>query len=443
MSDTAALSAASPVEATSFDVKARLCLMMFLQYFVQGCYLPVASIYVKDALGFSSAQIGAFGSALAVGPLFAPFILGQLVDRLFATERVLAVCHAGGGVLMLLLAAQSAFWPVVVLGTLYSIVYVPSLMLTNSLAFHHLKNRDREFPLIRLWGTIGFIVPAWFVEFYWLRGLTGDPLNQARGIVFVLAGLGGLVMAAFSLLLPHTPPRRDPQARFAPSQTIALLVRRHLLVLVLVTLVISMAHKFFFVWNGPFLTTVLRSSGIEGAWEQTISSLGQVSEVAVMVLLALSLARLGFKWTMVLGSLAYVARCLVFAAATSSGVPPLAALTLAVAGQTLHGFCFGFFLAAAFMYVDRATPADLRGSAQNLFGTTIVGLGMVIGGLVAGYVGQSFTTGLGADAVRNWPGIWLSGAALALVGSLLLAALMVPRNPDDSLSPTSARDSAA
>ena len=137
---------------TQRSLKLRLCGMMFLQYFVQGCYLPIASLYVEQTLGFSARQVGIFGSALAVGPLFAPFVLGQLVDRHFATQRVVAFCHFVAGVLMIALYLQEGVWPVIILGTIYSVLYVPTMMLTNALAFHHLKDRDKEFPIVRLPG---------------------------------------------------------------------------------------------------------------------------------------------------------------------------------------------------------------------------------------------------------------------------------------------------
>ena len=192
---------------SAFPLLSRLSVMMFLQYFVQGAYLPIASVYVERTLGFSSMQVGLFSSALAVGPILAPFIVGQLVDRFFATERVMAICHMVGGILMLLLATQTQFWPVIILGTAYSILYVPTMMLTNSLAFQHLKDSEMEFPWIRLFGTLGYIVPAYIIEFWWLSGLTGAELDQARAIAFTLSGIAGIVMGLYCLSLPHTPPR--------------------------------------------------------------------------------------------------------------------------------------------------------------------------------------------------------------------------------------------
>ena len=159
----------------------RLSLMMFLQYFVQGAYLPIASVYVERSLGFSSIQVGWFISALAIGPILAPFFVGQLVDRWFATERVMAAFHIAGGILMIWLSLEKQVMPVIILGTVYSILYVPTMMLTNSLAFQHLRNSDMEFPWIRLFGTLGYIVPAYVIELWWLRGLEGPALDNCAG----------------------------------------------------------------------------------------------------------------------------------------------------------------------------------------------------------------------------------------------------------------------
>ncbi len=420
--------AAAPV-LTPLPLKARLYLMMFLQYFVQGSYLPIASVYLQDGLGFDSTQMGIFVAALAIGPLLAPFILGQLVDRVLPTERVLAICHFAAGLLMLALYWQTQFLPVLAVATLYSLLYVPTMMLTNSLAFHHLRQREREFPAVRVWGTIGFVAPAWLIEWYWLHGLTGAELNSARGVAFLLAGVAELGLALYCLTLPSTPPQSKADAPFAPGAVLGLLRRRDFQVLVVVAFLIAFCHQFFFLWNSPFLKWFLRQGDILGAWEQRISSLGQVSEIAVMAALGLVLVRLGFKWVLALGALAYLLRCLIFAAVPPWTGPYWTAMGLVVLGQALHGFCFGCFWATAFIYVDRTAPADVRGSAQLLFGTVLFGLGAFVGGFTGGGIGNLFSTGSGDTLVRNWSAIWLSSAGLAAFG-LLVFVLLFPRRYD-------------
>ncbi len=444
-------------ELTPLPMRQRLYVMMFLQYFVQGSYLPIISVYLQDALGFDSRQLGVFGAALAVGPTVAPFFVGLIVGRHVWTEIVLAFCHLLGGVIMLLLYFQTGFLPVVILGAFYSALYVPSLMLTNSLAFHHLRNRDAEFPGVRLWGTIGFVIPAWVVELYFLHGLSGDELNIRRGVVLLLAGGAGVLMAAYSLTLPHTPPAKSDKKDLAPGKVLAGLRHRDFLTLVLVSFIVAVSHKFFFVWNSPFLRDVLKQGGVTGAWEQRISSIGQVFEVAVMAVLGLMVLKLGFKRTMLIGALAYMARCLIFAFAITAdgeGAFP-AVMSLVCAGQALHGLCFGCFLAAAYMYVDRISPPDVRGSMQNFYGTFVIGVGMFLGGFVSGQIGESFTRpaseatwrlALGIESqagivrfvdqatnvemMRDWVGIWLAGTLIAAFAAAAFA-ITFPRKPTD------------
>ena len=442
---------------TPFPVKLQLYGLMFLQYFIEGCYLPIISLYLQEALGFDSKEIGYFGAALAAGPLVAPFILGQLVDRHLATQHVLAVSHLLGGFVMLVLYVQTGgFWTPVILGTIYSILYVPTRMLANSLTFHHLKDRDREFPFVRLWGTIGFIFPAWLVELWWLRGLEADELDQARGVVLALAGIAGLVLAGYSLALPKTPPPGRETRDFAPGRVVGLLRLRSFLVLVLVTFGIAIVHKCYFVWNSLFLRAILDRGGVAGAWEQRLSSLGQIAEIAVLAAVAFAVVRLGFKRTMLIGVGAYLARYLIFAGGSLMEEPFGLLMALVCVGQALHGVCFGCFLAVAYMYVDRVSPVDVRGSMQNFYGTFVVGLGFFVGGFAAGWVGDGFTSRAGEptlrsalgvesarglmsftsaesnqELVRDWPGIWLSFAAFTLLCGVVFVAFFPRADPGE------------
>ncbi len=391
----------------------RLSVMMFLQYFIQGAYLPIASVYVERTLGFTSMQVGLFSSALAVGPILAPFIVGQLVDRFFATERVMAICHVLGGILMLLIAVQTQFWPVIILGTVYSILYVPTMMLTNSLAFQHLKNSEMEFPWIRLFGTLGYIVPAFIIESWWLHGLTGEALEQTRAVAFSLSGSAGIAMGLYCLSLPHTPPQRKVQ-NYAPGIVLAMLRQRDFLVLVVVSFLIAIAHNFVVLWYSPFMRDILDTGGW-GAYEQRISSIGQICELVVLAALGLIIKRLGFKRTMLLGICAYLLRSLLFASVFYFDASPMGKVVVAAVGQGLHGFCFGCFMAVGYMYVDRIAPVDVRGSMQTLYGVFVLSLGFFVGGVFGGKVGALFSTQLHGRAVHDWTSIWLTCAAVCAV----------------------------
>ena len=422
----------TPAASSSLPMLSRLSVMMFLQYFVQGCYLPIASVYVLDALGFTDWHAGVFSSALAVGPILAPFIVGQLVDRMFATQRVMAFCHVLGGLLMLALFTQTQTWPVIILGTAYSILYVPTMMLTNSLAFHHLKNSDMEFPWIRLCGTLGYIVPAYMIEFWWLRGLQGDDLDLARGIAFALSGIMGIVMGLYCLTLPHTPAQPHERRKYAPGVVVKMLCQRHFLVLVVVSFFIAIAHQFVTFWYTPFLRSIL-DTGDWGAYEQSISSVGQICELGVLAVLGLLIKRLGFKRTMLLGAVAYMLRCLIFAMVFSLDPPFTGKLILAALGQALHGFCFGCFMAVGYMYVDRIAPKDVRGSMQTLYGTFVIALGFFVGGVVSGLVGNWFSTGADETLVRDWTSIWLSCAALCAACVVVFAAFFPKEMPEQEV----------
>ncbi|MCH5377379.1 MAG: MFS transporter [Planctomycetes bacterium] len=417
---TAAKLDAGAAEHSSVPLLMRLALMMFLQYFVQGCYLPIAALYVDQTLGFSAGQVGIFVAALAVGPILAPFVIGQIVDRAFSTERVMAFCHLVGGLLMLALYYQTGAWPVIVLGTLYSVLYVPTMMLSNSLAFQHLRNSEMEFPWIRLFGTIGFIVPAFIIELWWLRGLEGTDLARARGIAFALSGLVGIAMSLYCLTLPHTPPQRDERHKYAPGVVMAMLGQRDFMVIVVVTFFICIGHQYFFVFNSVFLRDILHSGGWETAAEQIISSIGQWCEILVMAVLGFMLRSLGYKRVLILGASAYMVRFLLFSLVFSVDPPFAGKLVLAGLGQALHGFCFGCFLAVGYMYVDRISPPDVRGSMQNIYGVFFVSIGFCVGGLVGGVVGDWFTSDVDGVRVRDWTGIWLSGTVLCAACVLAL-----------------------
>lgn len=410
----------------------RLSVMMFLQYFVQGAYLPVVSVYVRDALGFTNTQIGIFSAALSVGPMLAPFLVGQFVDRYFSTERVMAFCHLGGGVLMLALSFQSDPWIVIGLGTVYSLLYVPTMMLSNLIAFRHLTNSDIQFPRTRLFGTIGFIVPAYLVEFWWLQGLEGTDLQSARAIVFVLSGGVGILLGLYCLTLPHTPPQQDENRTYAPATVLRMFRQRDLAVLVLVSFFIAVAHQFFFVWNSPFLRDILDSGDIQGAYEQSISSVGQVCEIGVMAVLGLFIGRFGFKWTMTIGAVAYTLRCVLLGLVFAIDPPFAGKIAIAIAGQALHGFCFGCFMAVAYMYVDRIAPSDVKGSMQTIYGTFILALGFFVGALVSGWIGDVFSDADGS--VNNWPGLWLSCAVLAGMCAAAFAAFFPEQRPEASVA---------
>jgi len=376
----------------------RLSLMMFLQYAVWGAWLPLAARYLtassaEGGLGFTGTQVGTIlGLAGSIGAIASPFIAGQLADRYFSTERFLAVLLALGGVVKWVTASQTGFSAWLWLSIFYSVVYMPTLALSNSMAFANLGDRDREFPKVRVWGTIGWIAASWIFPMLYLQSglqlqamppfLVGPELpnvtarlaDSLRFSAFISWGY-----ALFCLTLPHTPPKRDAVEKLAFKRAFGLLSERSFLVLVLASLPISVIHQVYFLQTPPFLSHL----GLADSQIGPAMTIGQFSEIAIMATLGILLTRLGFRTVITIGALAYFVRYFIW---SMTGLP----VPLLVASQILHGICYACFFAGAFIYTDRVAPSDVRHSAQTVFGIIILGGGPVLGGLLSGWLADTY-----------------------------------------------------
>jgi len=370
-------------------MKLRLSVMMFLQYAIWGAWLPILFPYLGGFLKFSDGQCSAILAGGAAGAIVGPFIAGQVADRFFATERFLAFSHLIGAVLVWFLASVRDFDTFLAVSVIYGVIYAPTLALTNSISFHHLEDRDRDFGRVRLWGTIGWIVAGivvgqWLALRYSPGGMQGDALmsewNRGRADAFKLSAVVGGILGLYSFTLPHTPPRKDAVAGNAVLEALAFVRRQPLLTLFLLAVPMSCVHQFYFVHTAAFLSRF--QSGAAGEFARSINdflgvgggglmTIGQMSEIAVLALVTVLAKRMSRKTLLALGLAAYAVRMALFAY-TDHVVPVLI-------GVSLHGFCFGCFIFVAFMVVDEETPADVRASAQNLFNLVIVGLGIIVG----------------------------------------------------------------
>jgi nucleoside transporter len=390
----------------------RLSLMMFLEYVIWGSWLPLLALYLSRFLGFSGAEIGWIFATQAVASVTAVFVSGQIADRYFSTERFLAASHVVGGLAMLALAFQKSFWPFFATMLVYSLAYVPTLSLTNSICFHHLKDAQKEFGRVRLWGTIGWIAASWpFVLI--LKGKEGAALGSALTSIFVVAGLASLALAAVSLMLPATPPARSAGEKYAPLESIKLLRNPTVLVLFVATFLDALVHQCYFQWTSPFLSAI----GIPENMIMPAMSIGQIAEIATMAGLGYFLARLGWRWTMIFGILGHVVRFLVY----SLGGPAW----LVVGSNVVHGFCYAFFFASVYIFVDEYFPRDARASAQGLFNFLILGLGPFVGSLLWGRLGDVYRTPAGIDFSK----LFLVPAALGLLAALVLLVGFRPARP--------------
>jgi nucleoside transporter len=393
------------------SIRNRLFIMMVLEFFVWGAWLPLVWPYLAE-LGFSASQIALVGSGFAIASLIGIFFSNHFADRHFAAERFMAVSHAIGGLAMLGLFTAKSFPAFFALMLVHSLFYVPTLSVANSIAFANLEDPQKQFGPVRMGGTIGWILASWPLYFA-LRGSTGEELQTARSYIFLVSGAASLVLAGFSLWLPHTPPRPASGAgdRLAWRRAARFLAAPYLLVLFLITFIDSTIHNAYFLLTGGFLGAI----GIRPENIMPVMSIGQVAEILTMAVLGGFLQRLGWRLTMLLGILGHAARFLVFA--TCASVP--AAI---VAVQLLHGICYAFFFATLYIFIDVAFPQDVRASAQGLFNLLILGLG----DLAAKWIFLPLQARLTTAGETDFGALFLVPTGLALLAALLLGLFFHP-----------------
>jgi nucleoside transporter len=369
-------------------LSARLSVMMFLQYAIWGAWLPILYPFLLGHRHFTLDQCGYILAGGAAGAIIGPFIAGQVADRWFDTEKFLGLSHLVGAALVWILATVESFDTFLVLSVLYGVVYAPTLALTNSLSFHHLPDRDRDFGRVRLWGTIGWIAAGIAVG-QWLL-LEHTPVgteaaiqaaqDAGRADAFRLSAVLGLVMGIYCFTLPSTPPAKNVGQENAVAEAFRYVNVQPLLTLFLLAVPISCIHQFYFVYTSEFLSkygrdtanTINKVFGVGGGGLMTI---GQMSEILVLAGIPLVAKSVPRKTLLATGILAYAARMALFAYTDS--------LATVLMGVALHGLCFGCFIFVAFMVVDEETPSDVRASAQNLFNLVIVGIGIIVGSWIS------------------------------------------------------------
>jgi nucleoside transporter len=396
-------------------IQARLFLMMLLQLAIWGAYMPKFFPYMGQ-LGFEAWQQSLVGSSWGIAAILGIFFANQFADRNFSAERFLAVSNVIGGAALLGCAYFTDFWPFFWSYLAFSLVYVPSMSVANALAFANLRDPARHFGTIRMGGTIGWIMVSW--PFVFLLSADAGP-EQVR-LIFVVAAIVSFAFAAYSLTLPHTPPKRDAADNdpLAWRKTIKLLGIPSIAVLFLVTFIDSVVHNGYFVMADGFLTNRV---GIDANLSMIVLSIGQVAEIVTMFILGAVLIRLGWKATMIVGILGHAARFLVFAFFPDS-VPTI------IAVQALHGICYAFFFATVYIFVDAAFPKDVRSSAQGLFNLLILGVGNVAASFLFPALMAQFTVPgaePGTTAV-DYRTLFMVPAGMAVVAILLMAVFFQP-----------------
>lgn len=408
-------------------VRFKLFIMMVLEIAIWGSW-QVQIFNYMPMLNFTAWQQNLAGSMFAIASVVGIFFSNQFADRNFAAEKFLAFSHLVGGVALIGAAFSHSFVPFFSCFLLYGLFYVPTISVTNSLAFANLKDPAKDFGLVRMGGTIGWIVVSW--PFIFLLGAKSN-VEQMRWI-FLVGAIISLALAAFSLTLPHTPPRRDVEGmdKLAWVKAFKLLGVPSVLVLFIVTLIDSTIHNGYFVLIGGFLKDAIH---MPDNWIMAVTTIGQVAEIITMVVLGTVLKKLGWKWTMLLGVLGHAVRFIVFAFFDK---PEYQGLIIVV--QVLHGICYAFFFATLYIYVDAAFPKDIRTSAQGLFNLLVLGIGLVIANFWFGSLKAGWTDPL--TSTVNYHKLFLVPTGLAALAMAMLLFFFNPpqKRPEDKASPAAA-----
>lgn len=432
------------------DVRIKLCIMMFLQIFIWGAWFEVAFDYIPS-LGFEKWQVWLFFGAFNIGALMALFFSTQFADRNFAAEKFLAFSHLIGGLAISGLyfmhpapGEKAEFWPFFGLMLLHALFYVPTISITNSIAFNAMTDPSRQFGPIRVWGTIGWIAASWpfiFILIDWEQmsrtettgiadwlgkalgtQLSGPALRAGQSSVFLVAGIASLLLAAFSLSLPHTPPKPATGTdSLAWLKAMKLLKHPFVLVLFIVTFIDAAVHQSFFYWTFSFLGP--RDSGgvvnIPANWVPPVMKIGQIAEIFTMFMLGYVLKTFGWRITMIVGVLGHAARFAVFAFMPEN---QLACIIVNI----LHGICYAFFFATVYIFVDEYFPKDVRSSAQGLFNALIIGIGPFVANVICGELREIYQPAEN----HNYTPVFKYSLGAAMVGAILLLLFFHPRKRD-------------
>ncbi len=399
-------------------VRIRLSLMMFLQFFIWGAWFVTLGTYLLQGLGFTGVQAAQAYSTMPWGAIVAPFIVGMIADRFFAAEKVLAVMHLAGAALLYyvstLMSPAAVFWVLLA----YALCYNPTLALVNAISFNQMSSPEKQFPAVRVFGTLGWIVAGVIVGFMNVED-TALPLRIAAGC--------SAVLGLFSFFLPHTPPKslghKVTVRDVLGLDALSLMKDRSFFIFVLGSLLICIPLAFYYNFTNPFLNEM----GVANAAAK--QALGQASEFLFMLVMPLFFVRLGVKRMLLVGMGAWALRYVLFAFGNAHEL-----MFMYYAGILLHGICYDFFFVTGQIYVDNAAPKSIQASAQGFITLVTYGVGMLIGAWVSGPVVDLYARKVGGSVVHDWQSIWLWPAAMAFVIILLFAFFFADRKAPQTAS---------
>jgi nucleoside transporter len=393
-------------------VKFQLSLMMFLQFFIWGGWFVTLGTFLGNNLNATGGQIAMAFSTQSWGAIIAPVFIGLIADRFFNAEKILGFLHLlGGGLLYLMSITEdfSVFYPYVFV---YMLLYMPTLALVNSVSFNQMKDTTSEFPLIRTFGTVGWIVSGLVISFVFGWDAQDSIADGALSNTFLMVAMASLMLGFFSFSLPKTPPYQQSQNKFSLKnalgwEAVKLLNDRNFLLFFIASILICIPLAFYYQQANPFLVSLKMDN------PTAKMSLGQVSEVLFMLLLPLFFARFGLKKTILVGMMAWVIRYLLFALGDAGEHT-----YMLIVGILLHGICYDFFFVSGQIYTDFKAGEKVKSAAQGLITLATYGVGMLIGFWIAGKISDTFILNSGAP---DWKMIWLIPSFFALLVFVLFS----------------------
>jgi len=394
--------------------------MMFLQFVVWGSWYGQLSKYLF-AIGFDGVQVGNIYATFSIAMIISSFLVGMLADRFFAAQKVLGVLNLIGAGLLFMLTQISNYDTFYWVMLMYCLTFAPTIALTSSISMRQMTSPEKEFPLIRLMGTLAWIAVTNLIGFMgW-----GD-----KSTILYISMVTAIVIGLYSFTLPNTPPTiKGPVSvgQILGKDAFVLFKNRSFTIFFISSILICIPLSFYYLMGNPSITDAYKTAFVAAHPGEALPktffvenkmSLGQASEVFFMLLLPFAYRKLGIKWILILAIVSWLIRFLCFGYGNATS-----AEWMLYVGILLHGICFDFFFVSGMIYSDQKAGAKIKSQAQGLISLATYGLGMYIGSIVAGYVQKMYTTGAGDTAITNWTNVWIVPAGISVVVLLLFLVL--------------------
>lgn len=399
-------------------IRIKLSAMMFLEFFIWGAWFVTLGTFLGNNLKASGSETAAVFSTQSWGAIIAPFIIGLIADRYFNAEKILGILHIAGALLMYQMYQSTDIGLFYIYVLSYMVLYMPTLALVNSVAFNQMKDPEKEFANIRVWGTIGWILAGLAISFLFHWDSAEAVSTGLLKNTFLLAGIAALTLGLLSFTLPKTPPKvSDEKIKISDIiglDALKLLKDKNFLIFFISSILICIPLAFYYQNAHPFLT----AAGVENPTGKM--AIGQISEALFLLFIPVFFARFGFKKTILVGMLAWAVRYVLFAYGNGGDLS-----FMLITGIALHGICYDFFFVSGQIYTNSKAGEKYKSAAQGLITLATYGIGMLIGFAVAGWITDNYKT---VEGAINWLMVWIIPAGIAFAVFLIFALLFKDKN---------------